>query len=112
MVIPVSTRRKRVVCHKCSELTNCVLNRRSKLRESQAGKVIMVTREGREIEVTLHDISQDGAGFDLPLGNPRTKNVSVNSRVFFKCSWNPRLLGHGTYQIMSIVGRRVGVKRV
>lgn len=112
MVILPHLRRKNVVCHKCATITSCILNRRAKPREPQAGKVLVIIADNKEIEATIHDISPDGAGIDLPQGNPRAMNISVGSRIRFKCTWNPRLFGSNNYEVKSIIGQRIGVKRV
>lgn len=76
------------------------------------GKVVMITGDSKETEITLHDISQEGAGFDLPVGNPKGIKISVGSQVRFKCTWNPNLFGSHFYEVRSILGHRVGVKRL
>ena len=73
---------------------------------------MVITSNKRETEVILHDISEDGVGFDLPPGKPRNIIVSVGSQVRFKCLWNPHLFGNDQYKVLSIVGHRVGAKRL
>jgi len=109
-VLP-NLRQKIITCHKCQLATKCVLNRRTKPREPQAGKVLMVTNDNRETEITLHDISNEGAGFDLPYGTQKSLRISVGTQIRFKCTWNPKLLGNNSYEVKSIIGQRVGVKR-
>jgi len=111
MAILPNIRQKTVTCHKCRESTKCLLNRRSQPREAQAGKVVMVTGDNREFDITLHDLSLDGAGFELPTGIPKSCRIAVGSHVRLKCTWNPKLFGSSVYEIKSIHGRRVGVKR-
>ena len=112
MAILPNIRQKSVVCHACQHVTRCLLNRRAQPREPQAGKILMVTADNRETEVTLHDISMAGAGFDLPPGTAKSFRIGVGSHIRFKCTWNPRLFGSHTYEVQSIIGQRVGVKRV
>ena len=111
MAVLPNLRQKVITCHKCQLATKCILNRRTKPREPQAGKVIMVTNDQRETEITLHDISPEGAGFDLPFGTQKSLKLLVGSQVRFKCAWNPRLFGSNSYEVKSIIGQRVGVKR-
>lgn len=105
-------RQKNVVCHKCQHITRCLLNRRVQPREPQSGKILMVTGDNRETEVTIHDISAQGAGFDLPPGTAKSYRIAVGSHIRFKCTWNPRLFGSHTYEVKSIVGQRVGVRKI
>lgn len=112
MALPPNLRQKNIKCHKCSEITKCRLNRRTKPRELQCGKVVLITSDSRETEVNLHDISHDGAGFDLPPGTSRARKLSIGSKVRFKCGWRPSLFGSCYYEVKSIVGQRVGVRRV
>jgi len=109
-VLP-NLRQKVIVCHKCQLATKCILNRRTKPREPQAGKVLLVTNDNRETEITMHDISPEGAGFDLPYGIQKSLRIAVGTQVRFKCAWNPKLLGNFSYEVKSIIGQRVGVQR-
>lgn len=102
-------RRKSVRCHKCGELSHCLLNRRLIPRESQTGKAVMVFNDGREVNIDLYDISPGGVGFDILSGS---KGVSLNQEVKLKCAWNPRLLDQGRYVVRSVKGRRVGVESI
>lgn len=105
-------RQKVITCHSCRETSKCILNRRNQPREPQSGKVMMVTSDNRETEITLHDISFNGAGFDLPPGSAKSYRIAVGSRIRLKCTWNPRLFGSSSYEIQSIIGQRVGIKKV
>lgn len=71
----------------------------------------MITNDNRETEVTLHDISPEGAGIELPPGNYRTLKISIGSKVRFKCTWNPKLFGNDYYEVKGFIGQRIGVKR-
>lgn len=111
MAILPNLRQKLVTCHRCQLSTKCILNRRVKPREPQAGIVLMVTTDNKETEITLHDISPEGAGFDIPYGTQKSLRLSVGAQIRFKCTWNPRLFGSQPYEVKSIIGQRVGVKR-
>ena len=106
-----SLRQKLISCHKCQASFKCLLNRRIKPREPQAGKVVLVNQENKELEVMLHDVSFGGVGFDLPFGAQKAFRLSVGSQIRFKCTWNPRLFGSQSYEIMNIIGQRVGARR-
>ena len=103
-------RRRRVRCHKCDQITNCVLDRREKRREMQAGRVVMVSPNGTELQVDLHDISVKGIGFALPIGAARA--LSLKQEIRFKCRWNPRLIGQGRFVIRNIKGSRIGAEKI
>lgn len=111
MTIPAGVVRRNIKCHKCSETTKCIINRRIKPRHSLPGKVVLITEGSREIEVTLVDISEGGTGasFDLPFGNPKVNRIQIGSKVRLKCGWNPRLFGSGHYVVRNVKGLRVGV---
>ena len=112
MAMLQSLRQKVIGCHQCQVKTKCILNRRTRPRESQAGKVVIITSDNKETEVNLHDISMDGAGFDLPYGLQKTFRLSVGSQIRFRCSWNPRLFGSSYYEVRTIIGQRVGVRKM
>ena len=99
-------------CHKCGEVTQCMLNRRIRPRELQSGKIFLTTVEGKELEVNLFDISSTGLGVDVPIGAARARTLKLGNQVRFRCSWNPRLLGGGRYEVKNIKGRRIGVKKM
>jgi len=105
-------RQKAITCHKCHEITRCILNRRTQPRNLQSGKVVITTTDQKEAEVLLHDISSDGVGFELPFGLRKTLRISLGSHIRFKCSWNQKLFGSNTYEVKSIIGQRVGVKKI
>lgn len=107
--LPREIRRKSIRCHKCGELSHCLLNRRLIPRESQTGKAVLVFNDGREVNIDLYDISPGGVGFDILSGS---KGVSLNQEVKLKCAWNPRLLDQGRYVVRSVKGRRVGVESI
>jgi len=106
--VPPNVRRRSAKCHKCGVITHCQLNRRIQPRESQSGKVTMITRDGRETDIHLHDISLNGVGFIVPPGTAR--RLSVRQEVSFKCSWNSRLLTRKRYIIKNIKDQYIGVE--
>lgn len=103
-------RRKNIRCHNCGSSLSCILNRRVIQREAQAGRAAIITNDGREIDVDLHDISLGGVGFDVP--SQAVRLISLKQSVKFKCSWNPTLLSRGRYIVTSINGRRIGVQNL
>lgn len=108
-----SIRSRNIRCHKCDAVTRCLLNRRLTRRELQSGKANMITREGRNIVVNLHDISVDGGlGLELPIRAARAKVVKIGEEVRFNCKWNPRLLGSGRFKVVSSDGQRLGIQKV
>ena len=96
-------------CSKCGESTRCIFNRRIAQRESQCGTIILQTNDGRELTVSLFDISPNGVGFDLSVRD--MNKIDVGRKVQFKCNWNPGLLSTGRYVVRSVKGQRVGVER-
>jgi len=74
----------------------------------------MITREGKELTVNIHDVSVNGGlgfGFDIPLAAARARTISVGEEVHFDCKWNPRLLGSGRFKVINSHGQRVGIKK-
>jgi hypothetical protein len=72
----------------------------------------MITAQGRGIAVNIHDISMNGGfGVDLPIGAARVGNVKVGDKVHFDCKWNSRLLGRGSFKVVTCNGQRIGVKK-
>ena len=109
-IIP-DIRRKTIRCHNCGEITRCLLNRRPDQRNYHAGKLLIKTRDGREMEVILKDISSKGIGFELQAGKS-LKLVAVGTEIHISCSWNPNLIPDARYIIRNINGLRVGAERV
>ena len=110
-VIAHDLRQISIRCYKCGDKSTCRLNRRFRYRSQQAGKVILITQEGREFEINLNDISANGVGFDVPIGIARAKVVSLGEEVRFRCSWNPQLLGNSRFVVQNVRGQRVGAKK-
>ena len=102
-------RRYTVRCHKCSEMTRCLLNRRVNEREQQRGRVILILSDGRQLDVELFDISLGGVGFDVSYRD--VNKIFPGREVQFRCPWNASLLSRGRYVIRSINGRLVGALR-
>ena len=106
-------RRKNMRCHKCDAITRCMLNRRITPRELHSGKAIMITSDGIEIAVNIHDISMNGGiGVDIPIRAARARTVKIGEKVHFNCKWNPRLLGSGNFIVINSTGQRIGIKKV
>ncbi len=111
--VPPQLRRRSIRCHACGEMTRCLLNRRNILRELQSGAAVLVTEDGKEIDVNIHDISTGGGiGVDISIRAARANAVRVGNKVRFRCSWNPRLLGSGIFKVKNCNGQRVGVKKI
>ncbi len=108
-------RGKNIRCHKCDAITKCVFNRRIAPRELQSGNAIMITKEGKELAVNMHDMSADGGlgfGFDIPLKAVFAQTIRVGEEVHFNCKWNPRLLGSGRFKVMNSHGQRLGIQKM
>lgn len=111
--IQANIRSKNMRCHKCGTITRCLLNRRITPRELHSGKAIMITSEGKEIAVNIHDISMNGGiGLDIPIRAARARTVKTGDEVRFNCKWNPRLLGSGRFIVINNNGQRIGIKKV
>lgn len=104
-------RRKSIRCHHCGEITRCLFNRRPEQRNYYAGKLNVKTRDGREIEVLMKDLSSRGIGFELQAGKS-LKLLSVGNEIQITCSWNPNLIPDPRYIIRNINGLRVGAEKV
>ncbi len=109
-IIP-DIRSKSIRCHSCGEITRCTFNRRPEQRQSLSGKLTLRTRDGREVEVTLKDLSSRGIGFELPTGKS-LKLLSVGHEIHLTCSWNPNLLSDTRYVVRNIKGLRIGAEKV
>lgn len=113
ITIPPGVMRKTIKCHNCSEPTKCLINRRIRPRQTQTGKILVVTNNYHEIEVMLKDVTEGGIGasFDLPYGNPLTKKIRLGNKIRLNCRWNRYLFGSNSYIIKNIKGQRVGIAR-
>lgn len=110
--VPKGIRRKSVRCHNCGTITRCILNRRADPRGVQGGKVTMITNEGKEVDVNIHDISRSGIGLIIPIKVSRARKIVKGQEVRFNCRWNPRLIGSSRFVVMSNDGQRIGVKKI
>ncbi len=108
MSIGPAIRKRSIRCHKCKELTRCVFNRRIESREQQCGKVLLTITDGRELDVSIYNISPHGVGFDMSIRD--VKKISVGLAINLRCPWNLNLLGYGRYIVTSIRGNRIGAK--
>ncbi|MCG6929654.1 MAG: hypothetical protein LJE64_03790 [Desulfofustis sp.] len=108
----LNVRRKNIKCSECGEITKCVFNRRPELRERQSGLLTLTTREGKEIEVMLRDISSKGVGFEVLKGKD-LRALKKKQDISVTCSWNPRMFRKSRFRVQNINGLRVGamVKR-
>ena len=106
--VPMRVRRRSFRCHKCREITRCIFNRRSTLREQQVGKAILVEADGNHLDINLTDISHYGVGFNVDYCDIR--KISIGKIVNLRCSWNPRLFVSGNYRIKTISGQHVGAE--
>ena len=103
-------RRKTVRCFKCGEQTRCVFNRRTDKRDYQSGRILLKTRNGKEIDVNLKNISFYGAGIEIPPGIPSSV-LSVGQEITLRCTWNSQLLRNSRFIIQNISGQHIGVRR-
>jgi len=112
VAVPVGVMRKTVMCQKCSETTQCIINRRIRPRHTQTGKAVITLANYGEIEVMLNDVTDGsiGASFDMPYANPLTRRVRPGSKIRLNCRWNRYLFRSDYYIVKSVRGQRVGVK--
>jgi len=103
-------RRKNITCFKCGQSTRCVFNRRTDKRVYQSGKIILVTKAGRELEVNLKDLSYCGAGLEIPPG-VSASFLSIGQEISLKCNWNSRLIASRRFVVQNINGQQIGVKK-
>lgn len=102
------TRSKTLKCDACGEKTRCLFNRRPELRESQSGTLNLKTKDGKEINVMMRDISSRGIGFDLQKGKD-LRSIKMGQEISLASKWNPRLIPNSRYKIQNISGLRIGV---
>ncbi|MBW1635871.1 MAG: PilZ domain-containing protein [Deltaproteobacteria bacterium] len=110
--LPPNLRRKNIRCHKCNEIVRCMFNRRSKPRTPHLGKVQMITRDDKSLDVNLRDISPEGIGIEMPLSSFRSRKIALGHQVRFKCRWNSRLLDTGYFIVTNIRNQQIGLKKV
>ena len=104
-------RRKTIRCHNCGEMVKCLFNRRPEQRVYHAGILLLKTRDGREMEVILKDVSSKGIGLELPAGKS-LRHLSVGHEISLSCSWNPNLIPDARYIIRNIQGLRIGAEKI
>lgn len=104
----LNVRRKTLKCDSCQEMTRCVFNRRPELRESQSGMLMLKTREGKEIQVMMRDISSRGIGFDVLKGKD-LRLIRKGHEISLKSNWSPAMIPKARFRVQNINGFRVGV---
>lgn len=95
-------------CWHCGEMTRCVFDRRLEGRESLSGMVLLKTREGREIEVMLRDLSSRGVGFEVRKGKD-ARLIKKGQEMSLICNWNPAIIPKSMFRAQNVNGYRVGV---
>ncbi len=108
IAVTTNLRRRTVTCQRCGEKIFCILNRRRVERTNQSGRVLLLSGNGK-VEVSLFDISDKGAGFEMDIRSGI--KISVGREIELKCGWNSRLLSQGRYVVRSVRGLKVGVER-
>ena len=101
-------RRKTIRCWHCEGMTRCVFDRRPEQRISVSGLLELKTREGKEIEVMLRDVSSKGVGFDVRKGKD-ARVLKKGQEVRLSCNWNPSMIPKSTFRVQNMNGFRVGV---
>jgi hypothetical protein len=72
----------------------------------------MITKDNKNLDVNLRDISAEGIGIEMPLGSLRSRKIAIGHQVRFKCRWNSQLLDAGYFTVTTIKDQRVGLKKV
>ena len=101
-------RKKTIKCDDCGEKTTCVFNRRPELRECHSGFLTLKTRDGREINVMMRDISSRGIGFEVQKGKD-LRLIKRGQEISLTSNWNRRLIPKSRFKVQNINGFRVGV---
>ena len=104
----LDVRRKKIKCFDCGELTRCLFNRRPEQRERQSGVLTLKTRDNKEIEVMLRDISSRGIGFEVRKGKD-LRLIKLGHEISLWCNWSPALIPKSRFRVQNINGFRVGV---
>lgn len=110
--VPQNIRRKNIKCHGCGNVVKCVFNRRCSIRESLSGIIVATTHAGKELDVHLYDLSQNGIGIDMPVQTAQLNRIAIGKTIRFRCAWNPKMLPPSSYVVKNINGQRVGAQRV
>ncbi len=104
----LNVRRKTLKCDGCREMTRCLFNRRPELRESQSGILTLKTRDGKEIQVMMRDISARGIGFEVQKGKD-LRLLRRGHEISLESNWSPALIPKSRFRVQNINGFRVGV---
>jgi len=76
------------------------------------GKVQMITRDDKILDVNLRDISPKGVGVEIPLSSFRSRKIAIGHHVRFKCRWNSRLLDAGYFIVTNIRNQQIGLEKI
>lgn len=104
----LNIRRKTLRCDECQEMTRCLFNRRPELRESQSGMLTLKTREGKEVQVMMRDISSRGIGFEVLKGKD-LRLLRRGHEISLESNWSPAMIPKSRFRVQNINGFRVGV---
>ena len=107
----LNLRRKTIRCVTCGEQTRCTFDRRPEARQNISGLLKLGTRQGKEIEVTIRDMSSKGLGFEVRKGKD-ARIMKVGQQVTISCQWNPGMIPKAQYVVQYISGFRIGLKKV
>lgn len=78
-------------CQRCGFSTRTMFNRRP---------VALKTKQGKEIQVRLREISPRGAIFQL-LNDKDSQFIKIGGEVRLLCKWNPNLVPRSKYLVQS-----------
>jgi hypothetical protein len=104
----LNVRRKTIKCDGCREMTRCLFNRRPEMRERQSGMLTLRTREGKEMQVMMRDISSRGVGFEVLKGKD-LRLIKKGHEIALTSNWSPAMIPKSRFKVQSINGFRVGV---
>ena len=66
------------------------------------------TRDGKEINVMMRDMSSRGIGFEVLKGKD-LRAIKKGQEISLTSHWNPRLIPKARFKVQNINGFRVGV---
>ena len=104
----LNARRKTIKCWECKEMTRCVFNRRPANRESMSGMLTLKTREGKEVDVMLRDVSAGGVGFEVRKSKD-ARLLKKGTEISLHCNWNSAMIPKSMFKVQSVNGFRIGV---
>ena len=78
------------------------------MRESQSGMLTLRTREGKEMQVMMRDISSRGIGFEVLKGKD-LRLIKKGHEIALTSNWSPAMIPKSRFKVQSINGFRVGV---